>query len=343
MRHRVLSLILIVLVFLTATLLGHAPVATAAASRILLPAPGAVISGLVEVRGLASRPDFAKWQLDLLPDGQAEQASFLALGEAPLNTIGSFTMLDTTKVADGSYTLRLRVVGQDGNYDEFFTGVTIANRRGAMRPAPARHAARLGLSTHTAEGRPILYLTFDDGPHPQTTAQLVEVLEPYGARATFFVIGKQVRRWPAALRTAVAGGHTIANHTWSHRSLAGLSLEEFYQQLAATETAVREAAGDLLGSDYQSLYLRPPYGKMDANTDGYAAQSGYLVAQWDLDPQDWRRRGAEQIAGYVVGRAFPGAVVVLHDNGNEQTVTALDTILRELSAQGYEFRGTIND
>jgi peptidoglycan/xylan/chitin deacetylase (PgdA/CDA1 family) len=236
----------------------------------------------------------------------------------------------------------LRVVGQDGNYDEFFTAVTIANQRGAVRPAPARHAARLGLSTHTAEGRPILYLTFDDGPHPQTTAQVVEVLDRYGARATFFVVGKQVRRWPDALRTAAAGGHTIANHTWSHRSLAGISLEEFSEQLIATENAIQEKAGDLLGPDYRPLYLRPPYGRVDATTEGYAAQSGYLVAKWDLDPQDWRRRGVEQIAGFVVGRAFPGAVVVLHDSGNEQTVAALDTILRELSAQGYEFRGMTN-
>jgi peptidoglycan/xylan/chitin deacetylase (PgdA/CDA1 family) len=328
---------------LTSTLAGQAPAATAAASGILLPAPGAVISGLVEVRGLASRPDFAKWQLDLLPGGQAEQASFLALGEAPLNTIGSFTMLDTTRVADGSYTLRLRVVGQDGNYDEYFTPVTVANQHGVARPAPARMAARLGLSTHTAEGRPILYLTFDDGPHPQTTAQVLEVLDHYGARATFFVVGKQVRRWPDALRATVTNGHTIANHTWSHRSLAGLSLEEFSEQLAATENAVRETAGDLLGPDYRPLYLRPPYGKVDDTTEGYAAQAGYLVARWDLDPQDWRRRGSGQIAGFVTGRAFPGAVVVLHDSGNGQTVAALDAILSALSAQGYEFRGMTSD
>lgn len=343
MRHRSPFSILALFVILISTLAGQAPAATAAASGILLPAPGAVISGQVEVRGLASRPDFAKWQLDLLPEGKAEQASFLALGEAPLVHIGSFTLLDTTRVADGPYTLRLRVVGRDGNYDEYFTPVTVANQHGVPRPAPARLAARLGLSTHTAEGRPILYLTFDDGPHPETTPQVVEVLNRYGARATFFVVGKQVRRWPDALRTVAANGHTIASHTWSHRSLAGLSLEEFAEQLAATENAIREIAGDLLGPDYRPLHLRPPYGAVDATTDGYAAQSGYLVAKWDLDPQDWRRRGAEQIAAFVSGRAFPGAVIVLHDSGNGQTVAALDTILRELSAQGYEFRGMTSD
>jgi peptidoglycan/xylan/chitin deacetylase (PgdA/CDA1 family) len=335
LAHKTPSLVLIILLILTCVLAGQA----AAASGILLPAPGAVISGVVEVRGLASRPDFAKWQLDLLPEGKVEQASFLALGETPLTNIGSLALLDTTRVADGSYTLRLRVVGQDGNYDEYFTPVTVANQRGVARPAPARSAARLGLSTHTAEGRPILYLTFDDGPHPTATPQVLGVLKRYGARATFFVVGKQVRRWPDALRATAAEGHTIANHTWSHPSLAGLSPAEFAEQLAATENAIQEKAGDLLGTDYRPLYLRPPYGAVDAATDGYAAQSGYLVARWDVDPQDWRRRGAEHIAGFVTSRAFPGAVVVLHDNGNAQTAAALDTILGELSAQGYEFRG----
>lgn len=339
MKHGAPALMAVICLILAFGFAGQLPTATAAASGILLPAPGAVISGQVEVRGLASRPDFAKWQLDLLPEGKSEQASFLALGEAPLSTIGSFALLDTTRVADGSYTLRLRVVGTDGNYDEYFTPVTVANQHGVARPAAARLAARLGLSTHTAEGRPILYLTFDDGPHPTATPQVLEVLKRYGAKATFFVVGKQVRRWPDALRATVAEGHTIANHTWSHPSLTSLGPEEFAEQLAATEMVIQEKAGDLLGPDYRSLYLRPPYGAVDATTDAYAARSGYLAAKWDVDPQDWRRRGVEQITTFVSGRAFPGAVVVLHDNGNGQTVAALDTILSELSAQGYEFRG----
>lgn len=87
-------------------------------------------------------------------------------------------------------------------------------------------------------------------------------------------------------------------------------------------------------------YYRPPYGAVDANTDAYADALGYKVVGWDLDPKDWRRPGADAISSLVIQRAFPGAIVVLHDGGggSQQTVAAVETILEELSGQGYVFR-----
>lgn len=327
-----------------------ADLAHAAANGIVTPAAGAAVRGVVAVTGVAQTVDFAKWQLDLLPAGDADRAVFLAVGETASATASPLASFDSTRYADGAYTLRLRVVRRDGNYDEYFSAITIANAAPAPTPAarlaaasPVRlvsnRAAALGLPTRTAAGQPILYLTFDDGPSPAFTSQIVELLERYDAKATFFVIGVHVRRAPAALRPVAEAGHTIANHTLSHKSLAGRSQEAFAEELAATEDIVRAAVGDLLPAGAHLRHLRPPGGGVDANTGPYAAALGYQVVGWDIDPKDWRRPGAAAISSWVIQRAFPGAIVVLHDGGGggQQTINAVETILAELSQQGYVF------
>jgi peptidoglycan/xylan/chitin deacetylase (PgdA/CDA1 family) len=299
---------------------------------------------------VAAGEDFAKWQLDLLPAGDADRAVFLAVGETASAAASALASFDSARYADGAYTLRLRVVRRDGNYDEHFSPITIGNTAGNSAPAPAaaatrarlvsNRAAALGLPLHTAQGQPILYLTFDDGPSPVWTPQIVELLDRYDAKATFFVIGVHVRRAAASLRPVAEAGHTIANHTLSHKSLAGRSQEDFTQELQAAEEIVAAAVGDLLPDDFALGYLRPPGGGVDANTGPYAADLGYKVVGWDIDPKDWRRPGADAISSLVIQRAFPGAIVVLHDGGggSQQTVAAVETILEELSGQGYVFR-----
>jgi len=315
------------------------------ANGIVTPPAGSAVRGVVPVTGVAQSADFAKWQLDLLPAGDANRAVFLAVGE----TASALASFDSTPYADGAYTLRLRVVRGDGNYDETFTPITIANTASApaVRPAapsPARlvsnRAAALGLPLRTADGQPILYLTFDDGPTPTLTPQIVELLARYDAYATFFVVGLHVRRAPAPLALVAEAGHTIANHTFSHKPLAGRGQEAFAEELQATEDLVAAALANVPSLDHSLRYLRPPGGGVDANTLSYADALGYKVVGWDIDPKDWRRPGAATIASSVIQRAFPGAIVVLHDGGggSQQTVTAVETILEELGRQGYVFR-----
>jgi peptidoglycan/xylan/chitin deacetylase (PgdA/CDA1 family) len=99
-------------------------------------------------------------------------------------------------------------------------------------------------------------------------------------------------------------------------------------------------ADDLFTLDMDVRYLRPPYGATDANSRQYAAERGYAIALWDIDPLDWRRPGAEVISGHIVGSIYPGAIVLMHDGGGEraQTVEALEMALRAQFAQGYVFR-----
>ena len=323
--------------------------AHAAANGIVTPDTDALVQGMVAVTGVAQAADFAKWQLDLLPAGDADRAVFLAVGETATASAAALTSFDSTPFVDGAYSLRLRVVRRDGNYDEYLTAITIANRAPvpASRPATASaarlvssRAASLGLPLRTAAGQPILYLTFDDGPTPTLTPQIVELLDRYDAKATFFVVGLHLRRALAHLRPVAEAGHTIANHTFSHRSLVGRDQAAFSQEVEGVEELVRAAVGDLLPADFSLAYLRPPGGGVDANTAPTAAALGYRLVGWDIDPKDWRRPGADVISGTVVRQAFPGAIVLLHDGGggSQQTVAALETILKELSGQGYVFQ-----
>ena len=195
------------------------------------------------------------------------------------------------------------------------------------------------LPTHTAEGSPILYLTFDDGPSGYSQ-QVLDLMDKYGAEGTFFVLGKSVKAKPDQVRAMAEGGNYVANHTYSHTSLEGSSQADFMSEVEDTRQAILDAAGDLFTLDRDVRYLRPPYGAADANTRQYAADLGYAVVLWDIDPQDWRRPGAQVISGHVMREAYPGAIVLLHDGGGDRTqsVAALETILRDLSAQGYVFR-----
>ena len=200
---------------------------------------------------------------------------------------------------------------------------------------PADVASR---PAYGAAGQPVVYLTFDDGPHASYTLPMLEILSRYDAVATFFVLGVQVQRFPKVFEEVVAGGHQIASHTVNHPSLADLTREEFISEVVGGDEVIRAVVGDRadpLGC------LRPPYGAVDARTAPLAAELGKALVLWDVDPQDWRQPGAGQIASYVLSHANPGAIVLMHDGGGgrSQTVAALETVLAELASRGYEFRG----
>ncbi|MEX2425457.1 MAG: polysaccharide deacetylase family protein [Thermomicrobiaceae bacterium] len=180
---------------------------------------------------------------------------------------------------------------------------------------------------------PVVYLTFDDGPDPTWTPQVLDILNDFDAEATFFVLGQLAELRPGLIQRIGNEGHTIANHGYDHTSMAGMSFSQFQWQVQATENAVRGAGGQI------APCLRPPYGAVDGNTWPFASMLGYEVVLWDVDPRDWARPGAGAIADRVVHNTGPGSVVLLHDGGidRSQTVQALRPILQRLSDQGYRF------
>jgi peptidoglycan/xylan/chitin deacetylase (PgdA/CDA1 family) len=192
----------------------------------------------------------------------------------------------------------------------------------------------------TDTGENILYFTFDDGPYPKYSQQIIDEFAKYDGTVTFFVLGQQINNFPDMVRQEFIEGHYIANHTNSHTSLDGISKEKFISEIEATEKAFVDAVGDLIEPGTIVRYMRPPYGATDAGTRAYAAELGYYVVLWDIDTQDWRKPGARQIADVILENVYPGAIILMHDGGGdrEQTVEALKIALPKLDKQGYVFK-----
>ena len=177
---------------------------------------------------------------------------------------------------------------------------------------------------------PVVHLTFDDGPHPTYTPQVLDILGGHGARATFFVLGSLAEAHPDLIGRMVAEGHTVANHTWNHASLAGMPRSSFDDAVGRTQAVL---------ADRGTSCLRPPYGAVDAFTREWAASAGLDLVLWTVDTNDWRRPGAETIAQRIVRGAGDDAIILMHDGGGNrtQTVHALVLALDRLSGRGLRF------
>jgi peptidoglycan/xylan/chitin deacetylase (PgdA/CDA1 family) len=190
-----------------------------------------------------------------------------------------------------------------------------------------------------ARGRadqPVVALTFDDGPSPYT-AQVLDILARYQVKATFFVIGMNVEKYPDLVRRIVTEGHTIGNHTYSHPLLGPLeSPGRFQHELDRADMAIQAATG------VRPVLFRPPRGLRSPWMIHLALNKGYQVVMWSVSPDDWRRPSPAVITGRVLARVRPGAIILLHDGletlGNphmQHTVDALPDIIEGLQARGY--------
>ena len=175
-----------------------------------------------------------------------------------------------------------------------------------------------------------MYLTFDDGPHPVYTPQILDVLAEHEARATFFVVGSLAQDYPRTIQRIFDEGHTLGNHTWNHEALGGLTRQEFDDTVGRTQALLGDRGSDC---------LRPPYASMDSFTRPWAAEHGLEVVTWDTSPKDWLPISSQDIAQHIVDFARDGLVMLLHDGGGDrsQTVLGLDSALGELSSRGFRF------
>ena len=180
-----------------------------------------------------------------------------------------------------------------------------------------------------------VYLTFDDGPGAPFTGQVLDLLARFNAKGTFFVLGVNVQTMPEFTRRAALEGHSIANHTMSHASLQGIDHDAFFNEVTAAQSILDELAGAA-----STRCLRPPYGATDSFTRAYAAELGYALVLWDVDPRDWARPGVDEIVSAIREGSGPGKIILMHDGGGDrtQTVAALEQVLAELSDLGYAFK-----
>ena len=175
-------------------------------------------------------------------------------------------------------------------------------------------------------------LTFDDGPHPRFTKQILQVLAQYGVRATFFVIGENAALYPDVLREEIAAGHSIGSHTYSHRRVAEMSEYELRAEMEKT----REL---LLRFGVRASLFRPPEGVCDDKVERLSRAFDCDIILWSIDTGDWRLPGKETIVSAVLDNVRGGEIVLMHDyvSGRSNTVQALARMIPELLRRGYEF------
>ncbi len=174
-------------------------------------------------------------------------------------------------------------------------------------------------------------ITFDDGPHPQNTPRLLDMLAARNIKATFYVIGRSVDLHPGVLRRTVAEGHEIGNHSHTHRLLSKLSDSEVRQEMQRCQDAVGRAAG------VRPRTMRPPYGGLlQSQRELVHNEFGYPTILWSVDPLDWKRPGPSVVASRIISGTTAGGIVLAHDL-HSQTVDAMPATLDGLLKRGFKF------
>ncbi len=170
-------------------------------------------------------------------------------------------------------------------------------------------------------------ITFDDGPHPYYTEQLLDGLQERGAKASFFVMGKQAEAYPELILRMQAEGHLIGNHTYSHMQLGKQNRESFKSELIRTNELLLKITGE------EPQYVRPPYGSWDKS---FESELMMIPVLWTIDPMDWCSSDVNGIVQKVTKKAEENAVILMHDEYKSSVTAALE-IVDTLQKQGYEF------
>lgn len=191
-----------------------------------------------------------------------------------------------------------------------------------------------------AADKPLIGLTFDDGPSPQRTAFVLDVLKQKGVKATFFLQGSNAKRYPDLVRRIKAEGHVIGNHSWDHPNFPDINQTRQKQQIDRTNDAIKAVTGEA------PKLMRFPFGNSTPYAAGYLktiGMSGGVLWHWDVaNPGDFECPGAAGVQKYVMAEAAPGAIILLHDAEDVLSCpsaqwTYLATTIDALRAEGYEF------
>lgn len=170
-------------------------------------------------------------------------------------------------------------------------------------------------------------ITFDDGPHPVYTEQLLDGLKKRGVKATFFVTGMNAEKYPELIERMYEEGHVIGNHTFNHTQLTRSNREAFKEELIRTNEVISE----IIGEDV--IYVRPPYGSWDKS---FEKELNMFPVLWSVDPLDWCSTNVACIVQNVVKKVEENDIILMHDY-YPSTVTATFRIIDELMEEGYVF------
>jgi len=183
--------------------------------------------------------------------------------------------------------------------------------------------------------QPKVAISFDDGPSPHHTIDILEVLNHYKVSATFFVLGSQVRHHPDILKEIHNNGHEVANHSYSHANFSEVSLNQVIKEIETTNDVIENQIG------YKPDVIRPPYGYITDSQLSYFNDKNYRFVNWSLDTRDWNEEinTPDIMLARVKRLLHPGAIILLHDGGGDRsnTVELLPYLIEYIEGFGYEF------
>ena len=179
----------------------------------------------------------------------------------------------------------------------------------------------------------MIALTFDDGPHPRYTNQILDLLARYGVKATFFEVGENVRYYPDTARRVAREGHEIGNHTDTHPHLRGINGALLFEEVEKCENAIKSVTG------VTPTLFRPPEGVIEDSVKVMAQEKNYSLILWDVDTRDWAGRSSADIVKNVTENVSSGDIILMHDYISKKchTVEALNVLIPALLNRGYTF------
>ncbi len=176
-------------------------------------------------------------------------------------------------------------------------------------------------------------LTFDDGPHPKYTPQILEILDRFDIRATFFLIGSCAKEHPDLVEEEVKKGHEIGNHTYSHLKLHHATQNALKDELTKTDSLLTQLSGQKI------TLFRPPEGYCSKSIEAISADFGYRVILWNVDTRDWAHTPLSEIVANVKKNVKSGDILLFHDYiaKDSPTPAALEILIPYLLSEGYRF------
>lgn len=207
-----------------------------------------------------------------------------------------------------------------------------ASIKGLSSTVPLRFQGATVTDAKLSPAQKLIALTFDDGPWPETTAQVLDILKKNNVIGTFFVVGQNVKHYPDLMKRIVAEGHAVGNHTWHHWYHA-MNPQTAAYEVENTTNLIYKTTG------VRTALFRPPGGMMHNGVAAYARNSNYAIVMWSSDSVDYSRPSVPRLINNVFRAAKPGGIVLMHDGGGNrsQTVQALPKIIETFRKQGYSF------
>ncbi|MCX5726527.1 MAG: polysaccharide deacetylase family protein [Candidatus Saganbacteria bacterium] len=185
---------------------------------------------------------------------------------------------------------------------------------------------------HGDKDKKAVALTFDDGPNPTYTPQILDILMKYNIKATFFPFGIHAEKNPDIVERIVKEGHEFGNHTYTHASGYIVDGNKLYREIKKADNAIKKITGT------SPIFFRPPFGFFNWRYFRTAEKLGYTIVLWSVDAADWYKTDPSKIKERILSRAENGSIILLHDGGKdrEEVIKALPAIIDGLKKKGFE-------